>query len=106
MTTQNHVSPVSPDPGAAETPAPVVYPMPAPDDDARFTFGLTLDIGEVLAEHGYPPIKSGADYVRLRQAVFGFLYAPAPPGPAASSLPNTLADPGTPARGDDNGQAL
>lgn len=69
-----------------------VYPMPAPADDARFTVGLTIDVGKVLAAHGYPPIRSGADYVRLQSALFDFLYTLTP---AASPLLSPLADPGT-----------
>lgn len=88
-------------PGVVESP---MYPMPAPADDARFTFGLTSDVGKVLAEHGYPPIRTGADLIGLQQALFGFLYTLAPTGPAASPLPSTLADPGTPVRGEDVGQ--
>ena len=87
--------------GPAEVPESAVYPMPAPDDDSRFTFGLTVDVGKVLAEHGYPPIRTGADYVRLRQALFGFLYALTP---AASSLLSIPVDPGTPTRCEDYGQ--
>jgi hypothetical protein len=82
-----------------------VYPMPAPADDARFTVGLTLNVGKVLAKHGFPPIESAADYVRLQQALFEFLYTLPSTGPAASSLPTPLADPGTPARGEDDGRA-
>ena len=41
------------------------YPVPRPHtgQDARFTLGLALDV--VLARHGYPPIATGADLVRL-----------------------------------------
>jgi hypothetical protein len=54
-----------------------VYPIPTADDDPRFTFGLTLDVAAALARHGYP-IGSGADFVALQEALFGFLYqAPA-----------------------------
>lgn len=56
-------------------PAQAAYPLPAPDDDPRFTFGLVLDLAAVLAEHGYPPITSGADLLNLRQALFRFLYS-------------------------------
>lgn len=52
-----------------------VYPLPRPDDDPRFTLGLAVAVAGVLAEHGYPPITSGRDYVELQQALFGFLYA-------------------------------
>lgn len=62
----------------AEKPFPRVYPLTAPADDARFTFGLINDVAEVLAAHGYPPITSGLDFIHLRQVLFGFLYQPAP----------------------------
>ncbi len=61
-----------------EKPSPREYPLTAPANDARFTFGLTDDVAKVLAAHGYPPITSGLDFVRLQQALFGFLYRPAP----------------------------
>lgn len=59
------------------------YPItPAPDDDARFTFGLAKDVADVLEAHGYPKITAGLDFVDLQQALFGFLYGPSsPPGP-------------------------
>jgi hypothetical protein len=50
------------------------YPLPQPADDPRFTFGLTSDVAKVLAEHGYPPITDGADFVRLQMALFGFVF--------------------------------
>lgn len=43
-------------------------------DDPRFTFGLTYDVAEVLKKHGYEPIKTGAEFLRLQQALFRFLY--------------------------------
>lgn len=52
------------------------YPIPAPVSDSRFTFGLTIDVARILAEHGFPPITAGGDLVALQQALFGFLYAP------------------------------
>jgi hypothetical protein len=52
-----------------------MYPLPQPADDPRFTFGLIYDVGKVLAAHGYPPVSSGGDHVRLQQALFGFIYA-------------------------------
>lgn len=55
---------------------PRTYPLPRPDDDDRFTFGLTVRVGEILEAAGYPPLKSGADFIELRQALFHFLYAP------------------------------
>ena len=51
-----------------------VYPLPASTDDPRFTFGLILQITEVLAAHGYPPVRAGADLVRVQQALFTALY--------------------------------
>lgn len=50
------------------------YPLPRPDDDPRFTFGLQLDVAKVLERHGFPKV-SGVDLVDLGQALFGFLYA-------------------------------
>ncbi|MEV6621039.1 hypothetical protein AB0M83_02525 [Amycolatopsis sp. NPDC051106] len=61
------------------------YPLPARDEDDRFTFGLILDVADVLAAHGYPKLTSGDDYVALHGAVFRFLYdtttIPAAPAP-------------------------
>ncbi|MBE1502669.1 hypothetical protein H4696_009769 [Amycolatopsis lexingtonensis] len=61
---------------------PRKYPIPAPEDDSRFTFGLILDVADVLHRHGYPKITSGDDYVALQQAVFRFLYTIPPTDPA------------------------
>lgn len=52
-----------------------LYPMPAPDDDPRFTFGLTYDVAKALEAHGYPAVENGLDFVGLQQALFRFLYA-------------------------------
>ena len=52
-----------------------LYPMPAPADDSRFTYGLLSDAVKVLERHGYPRPISGSDLVALQQALFGFLYA-------------------------------
>lgn len=50
------------------------YPIrPKPDNDERFTFGLTYDVGKVLAEHGFPPV-TGDDHVRLSLTLYRFLY--------------------------------
>jgi hypothetical protein len=57
-------------------PQPPVYPLPAPADDPRFTFGLLADVAAVLAGHGYPPLRAGADLVRLQQALFTTIYQP------------------------------
>ncbi|MFJ8929316.1 hypothetical protein ACIRLA_22325 [Streptomyces sp. NPDC102364] len=51
------------------------YPIrPIPDDDPRFTLGLTLDVANVLVEHGYPKVTAGLDFVDLQQALYRFLY--------------------------------
>jgi hypothetical protein len=51
------------------------YPIrPLPEDDARFTFGLMVDVAEVLVRHGYPPVTAGGDLVDLQQALYHFLY--------------------------------
>jgi hypothetical protein len=50
------------------------YPITPPASDTRFTFGLVLDVAEVLTAHGYPPLAGGADHVDLQQALFSFLY--------------------------------
>lgn len=55
---------------------PRTYPLDAPADDPRFTFGLALDVAAVLVEHGYPDLASGLDIVALEQALFAFLYRP------------------------------
>lgn len=54
------------------------YPLPRPDTDQRFTFGLTFDVAKVLESAGYPPVR-GVDVITLQQALFSFLYA-APDG--------------------------
>lgn len=45
----------------------------APQDD-RFTFGLVLDVAEVLERHGYPEV-TGVELVELRTALFRLLHA-------------------------------
>lgn len=52
------------------------YPIPRPtiDRDSRFTKGLAFDVADVLARHGYPPLRTGADLVRLQQALFTLIY--------------------------------
>lgn len=52
-----------------------LYPLPRPENDPKFTFGLIHEVGKVLADAGYPPVVSGSDHVRLQQALFGFIYA-------------------------------
>lgn len=51
------------------------YPLPRPPegDDHRFTFGLMLDVGDVLAKHGYPKV-AGRDAVALMRRLFDFIY--------------------------------
>lgn len=53
------------------------YPIPARDDDARFTFGLVLDAADVLARHGYPT-PGPDDLAELQQDLFRFLYTTTP----------------------------
>jgi hypothetical protein len=57
-----------------------VYPIARPDtgDDPRFCLGLALDVGAVLARYHYPPVRTGADVMRLHQALFGFIYQEKP----------------------------
>lgn len=47
---------------------------PRPAEDSRFTFGLTADVSQVLASHGYALVISGMDFVELQLALFRFLY--------------------------------
>ncbi len=49
------------------------YPLPGPADLPKFTFGLVVDVAEVLDRHGYPP-PTGADLAALQQVLFGFLH--------------------------------
>lgn len=50
------------------------YPIARPCvKDPRFTFGLMLDMSEVLVKHGYPTL-TGHDLVRLQQALFKMIY--------------------------------
>ena len=64
------------DPTPARRPAPV-YPLRRPHhNDRRFTVGLVIDISEVLARHGYPPLAAGNDFLRLQQAMFTAIYQP------------------------------
>jgi hypothetical protein len=51
------------------------YPLPAPEEDPRFTRGLVLDVADVLTRHGYPP-PAGTDWAHLMTAVSAFLYQP------------------------------
>jgi hypothetical protein len=51
------------------------YPLPRPDHDPRFTYGLVFDIAVVLATHGYPR-PAHTDYADLMLALFRFIYQP------------------------------
>jgi hypothetical protein len=53
------------------------YPLARPYTDEKFTTGLVIEVAAVLQEHGYPPVTSGGDLVRLQQALFGFVYGTA-----------------------------
>ena len=46
----------------------------AQSDDTRFTVGLALDVATVLQRHGYPPVTTGADLIRLQLALFTLIY--------------------------------
>jgi hypothetical protein len=61
-------------------PGPPAYPISRPTDstDNRFTIGLALDITAVLTRHGYPPITTGADLLRVQQALFTLIYQEKP----------------------------
>jgi len=50
------------------------YPLPPTENDTRFTVGFTLDVARVIAEHGYPEVRAGADLVELQQLLYTFLY--------------------------------
>ena len=52
------------------------YPIGRPEHgtDPRFSVGLALDVAAVLTRHGYPPIDTGADLLRLQQALFTLIY--------------------------------
>lgn len=51
------------------------YPVSRPDGiDDRFTVGLALDVAAVLARHGYPPLSTGSDLLRLQHALFALIY--------------------------------
>jgi hypothetical protein len=51
------------------------YPIsPGSGTDDRFTVGLALDVAAVLHRHGYPPLATGADLLRLQQALFTLIY--------------------------------
>jgi hypothetical protein len=52
------------------------YPIPRPEHrhDSRFCLGLALDVAQVLQHHGYPPVRTDADLLRLQQALFTLIY--------------------------------
>ncbi|NBE80361.1 hypothetical protein [Micromonospora rubida] len=55
------------------------FPIPRPAGDSRFTFGLALDVAQVLAAHGYPSMTEpydgcGPDLLALQQALFSLIY--------------------------------
>ena len=52
-----------------------VYPLTGPEEDPRFTLGLTIEVADVLVVHGYPR-PDGTDWIDLQQALFRFLYGP------------------------------
>jgi hypothetical protein len=61
---------------AVETGSKRDYPLPRLDDDPRFTTGLAIDVARVLARHHYPKITEGRDFLKLKEALFAFLYEP------------------------------
>ena len=72
------------------------YPLPEIEDDPRFTFGLIVDVAEVLTRHGYPELKP-ADLVELQQCLFRLLYAGddrRPPPAGRRPQPRPPGDPG------------
>jgi hypothetical protein len=46
------------------------------EQDQRFSFGLVIEVAEVLARHGFPR-PTGRELVELRQSLYRFLYLPA-----------------------------
>jgi hypothetical protein len=52
------------------------YPIPRPasGDDARFCYGLGLDVAAVLHRYGYPKLATGKDLTRVQQALFALIY--------------------------------
>lgn len=44
------------------------------DTDSRFTYGLALDVAEVIEAHGYPKVEFGHDLLELRISLYRFLY--------------------------------
>jgi hypothetical protein len=62
-------------PTVAAEPTPA-YPIPRPasGNDARFCYGLGIDVGKVLAQYGFPPVHTGEDLNRIMQAMFRLIY--------------------------------
>jgi len=58
------------------SPDVAAYPISRPDHgiDSRFTIGLALDVAAVLARHGYPPVTTSSDLLRLQRALFTLIY--------------------------------
>jgi hypothetical protein len=52
---------------------PPVYPLPAPEHDPLFSYGLLFDIADALARHGLLR-PTGTDWAHLMTALGGFLY--------------------------------
>jgi hypothetical protein len=52
------------------------YPLRRPHNgnDSRFTIGLACDVADVLHRHGYPPLTTSADLLRLQLALFAAIY--------------------------------
>ena len=48
-------------------------PAVAPDEDARFTIGLWLDLRPLLVTHGYPE-ATPTECMEISQALFRLLY--------------------------------
>ena len=46
----------------------------ATGDDARFSYGLALDVAAVLHRHGYPAVPPAPTWPRCRQALFNLIY--------------------------------
>lgn len=52
------------------------YPAARLEDgvDPRFTGHLVTDVAEVLTRHGWPPVITGEDFLRLHSALFQMIY--------------------------------
>jgi hypothetical protein len=66
------------------------YPLPAPESDPRFTFGLLYELAKTIEAHGYPPL-TGRDVVELSVALLGVLYTHDAPTDPADADPNDYA---------------